>query len=61
MNINLAYEGRQFLLRLIEQAPENPRHTLSPEVEALRRIGDKLCSEEDVLERTKRAHRSRST
>jgi hypothetical protein len=42
MNFNLTDEERQTLLRLIKDALESPRYPLSPEVEALRRIVEKL-------------------
>jgi hypothetical protein len=46
MNINLTDEERQVLLRLLKDALVAPRFPLSPEVEALRRIVEKLEGEE---------------
>jgi hypothetical protein len=46
MNINLTDEELQALLRLLKDALASPRYPLSPEVEALRRIVEKLEGEE---------------
>jgi hypothetical protein len=46
MNINLTDEEQQALLRLIKDALESPRYPLSPEVEALRRVAEKLEADE---------------
>jgi hypothetical protein len=46
MKIDLTNEERQALLRLISTALESPRFPLSPELEALRRIAEKLQGDE---------------
>jgi hypothetical protein len=46
MNINLTDEERQTLLRLIKDALESPRYPLSPDVESLRRVAEKLEADE---------------
>ena len=51
----LTNEEREALLRLIEATLQEPRYPLSPEVEALRAIADKLHGDE----RQKRAPRLR--
>jgi hypothetical protein len=42
MKIELTIEERQALFRLVNDALESPRFPLSPEIETLRHIGDKL-------------------
>jgi hypothetical protein len=46
MKLEFTSEERQALLRLIEAALENSRFPLSPEVEALRRIAERLREKE---------------
>jgi hypothetical protein len=53
MNIDLTDEERQALLRLIKDALASPRYPLSPEVEALRRIAEKIEGEEKRPSRRK--------
>jgi hypothetical protein len=43
----LTNEERQVLLRFIEDALQSPRYPLSPEVEALRSIAEKLEGEDE--------------
>jgi hypothetical protein len=51
MNINLTDEERQVLLRLLKDALASPRYPLSREVEALRRIEEKLQGDEKRKQR----------
>ncbi len=47
MSLTLTDEERQALLRLIKEAPEAlSRYPLSPEVETLRRVAEKLKDDE---------------
>jgi hypothetical protein len=45
--LELTDEERQALLRLIEAALPDPKYPLSPEVEALRRVAEKLRGDEE--------------
>ena len=44
--LELTIEERQALLRLLEDTLQSPRFPLSPEVEALRRVAEKLEGDE---------------
>jgi len=44
--LELTSEERQALLRLLEDALQSPRWPLSPDVEALRKVAEKLQGQE---------------
>jgi hypothetical protein len=46
MRLDLTDEERRALVLLIEAALHGPKYPLSPEVEALRRVAEKLHGEE---------------